>query len=105
MRGYAQNQVVTDNAVTASLEFRLPLSANPNELQLAPFIDAGIGWNAQTPTPSSNFLLGTGLGLLWRPAPEVNLRLDYGIPLVGGENQGGSLQENGFYFSVNLQPF
>jgi hemolysin activation/secretion protein len=105
VRGYAQNQLVTDNAVVASLEFRLPLSANPSELQLAPFLDAGIGWNAQTPTPSSNFLLGTGLGLLWRPAPEVNLRLDYGIPLVEAEGQGGSLQESGLYFSVNLQPF
>ncbi|MBD2256863.1 ShlB/FhaC/HecB family hemolysin secretion/activation protein [Pseudanabaena sp. FACHB-2040] len=105
VRGYAQNQVVTDNAVVASVEFRFPLTANPNELQLAPFLDAGVGWNTQTINPDPNFLMGTGLGLLWRPAPEVNLRLDYGIPLVSVSNRGGSLQENGFYFSVNLQPF
>ncbi|HEY9764313.1 MAG TPA: ShlB/FhaC/HecB family hemolysin secretion/activation protein [Trichocoleus sp.] len=105
VRGYAQNQIVTDNALLGSVELRLPLSSIPNELQLTPFIDAGAGWNNDSPDPDSSFLLGTGLGLRWQPAPELSVRLDYGIPLIGVRRTGSSLQENGFYFSVNFQPF
>ena len=35
----------------------------------------------------------------------LNVRLDYGIPLVGVRNRGDSLQDNGFYFSLQYQPF
>ena len=102
MRGYTQNQIVTDNAITASTEFRYPLSDN---LQLTPFIDAGGGWNNRTSNPNPAFILGTGLGLRWQPNELLNLRVDYGIPLISTAEEGSSLQENGFYFSINLQPF
>ena len=102
VRGYTQNQVVTDNAITASSEFRFPIGPN---LQLTPFIDAGGGWNNNTPDPDPGFLLGTGIGLRWQPIDRLNLRLDYGLPLISPGDEGNSLQENGFYFSVNLQPF
>ncbi|MGB3135406.1 MAG: ShlB/FhaC/HecB family hemolysin secretion/activation protein [Nodosilinea sp.] len=105
VRGYAQNQIVTDNAVLGSVELRIPLSAIPNQLQLIPFIDAGTGWNNQTPNPNPSVLLGTGLGVQWQPIPDANLRLTYGLPLIGVPNRGGSLQENGFYFSLTYQPF
>ena len=101
VRGYAQNQIVADNAVIASTELRLPIAT---DLQLVPFIDAGGGWNNQTADPDPSFLLGLGLGMRWRPTDNFNLRLDYGIPLISAED-GDSLQENGLYFSVNLQPF
>ncbi|NEZ58454.1 ShlB/FhaC/HecB family hemolysin secretion/activation protein [Leptolyngbyaceae cyanobacterium CCMR0081] len=102
VRGYTQNQLVTDNAITASTEFRFPIGPN---LQLTPFIDAGGGWNNKTPDPDPGFLIGTGLGLRWQPSNIVNVRLDYGIPVISSGDEGNSLQENGFYFSVNLQPF
>ena len=105
VRGYAQNQLVTDNAVVGSVELRVPLSANVNELQLIPFIDIGTGWNNQTETPNPSMLLGTGLGVQWQPIPMANLRLAYGIPLINVPNRGGSWQENGVYFSVTMQPF
>jgi hemolysin activation/secretion protein len=104
VRGYAQNQMVADNAVTGSLEFRIPLSYDPNQIQLTPFLDAGVGWNNQTPDPDPSFLLGTGLGLRWSVNPSLFLRVDYGIPLISVENTGNSLQENGFYFLVDYQP-
>ena len=100
-RGYAQNQLVTDNAITASTEFRFPISS---DLQLTPFIDAGGGWNNKTPNPDPSFLLGTGLGLRWQPNDFFNVQLDYGIPLISSGDEGNSLQENGFYFSVNVLP-
>ncbi|MCG8367945.1 MAG: ShlB/FhaC/HecB family hemolysin secretion/activation protein [Pseudanabaenales cyanobacterium] len=102
VRGYAQNQIVTDNGVTASTELRFPVA---DGLRLTPFIDAGGGWNNQTPDPDPSFLLGLGLGLRWQPTDDFNLRIDYGIPLISPGDEGDSLQENGVYISVNLQPF
>jgi hemolysin activation/secretion protein len=104
VRGYPQNQLVADNALNASAELRIPLTRDPNILQIAPFIDAGFGWNNLTPNPGSNFLLGTGVGLRWQATPNIFLRTDYGLPLVDIGDRGNSLQDNGFYFSVTYQP-
>ena len=105
VRGYTQNELVTDNALNASAELRIPLTRrNPNRLQITPFIDAGYGWNNVTPTPSANFLLGTGAGLRWQAVPSLLLRVDYGIPIVNVGDRGGSLQESGVYFSITYQP-
>ncbi|MEA5464067.1 ShlB/FhaC/HecB family hemolysin secretion/activation protein [Leptothoe sp. PORK10 BA2] len=105
VRGYAQNQIVTDNALIGSVELRMPLSAIPNELLLIPFIDVGTGWNNQTENPNPSVLMGTGLGVQWQPNQDINLRLTYGLPLIGVPNQGNSLQESGLYFSFTYQPF
>jgi hemolysin activation/secretion protein len=105
VRGYAQNQIVTDNAVVGSVELRVPLSSIPNELQLIPFIDVGTGWNNRTENPDPNVLVGTGLGLRWQPSPEAVIQVTYGLPLVDVPERGDSWQENGFYFSISLQPF
>ncbi len=104
VRGYAQNQLVTDNAFTGSLELRVPVSRNPNTLQLTPFLEAGTGWNSQTINPDPSFLLGTGLGLRWQPSEEWFARLDFGIPLVDDGNSANSLHESGLYFLVNFHP-
>lgn len=104
VRGYAQNQIVTDNAVVGSVELRIPLSATPNQLLLIPFLDAGTGWNTLTENPSPSMLLGTGLGVQWQPIPAASLGFTYGIPLIGVPNRGSSWQENGFYFTFTYQP-
>lgn len=105
VRGYSENQLVTDNAVTASMELRIPLSAQVDQLQLTPFIEAGTGWNNRTPNPDPATLIGLGLGLQWQPSRFTQLRLDYGLPLIGVPNQGNSLQESGIYFSLTVWPF
>ncbi len=104
VRGYPQNQLVADNAVNASAEARIPLTRNPNLLQVTPFLEAGIGWNNFSANPESNFLVGTGVGLRWQATPNLFLRTDYGIPLVSTNDRGTSLQDNGLYFSVTYQP-
>ena len=104
VRGYSQNQLVSDNALNASAELRIPLIRNYSALQIVPFIDAGYGWNNRTPNADTNFLLGTGAGLRWQPTPSFSARADYGIPLVDIDNRGDSLQDNGLYFSVTYQP-
>ncbi|MBE9157955.1 ShlB/FhaC/HecB family hemolysin secretion/activation protein [Nodosilinea sp. LEGE 06152] len=104
VRGYAQNQIVTDNAVVGSVELRIPLLADPNQLLLIPFVDAGTGWNTLTESPTPSVLLGTGLGVQWQPIPDASLGFTYGIPLIGVPNRGSSWQENGFYFTFTYQP-
>ncbi|MEO1347870.1 MAG: ShlB/FhaC/HecB family hemolysin secretion/activation protein [Cyanobacteria bacterium J06635_15] len=104
VRGYTQNAVVADNALTASLEARIPLSGDPNYLQLTPFIETGGGWNNRTADPDPSFLLGTGLGLRWQISPEWFARVDFGIPLVNDDDSGDSLQDSGIYFLLNFQP-
>lgn len=104
VRGYPQNELVTDNALNASAELRIPLTRDANTLQITPFIDAGFGWNNRTASPDSNFLLGTGIGFRWQATPNLFLRTDYGLPLVNSNDRSGSLQENGLYFSLTYQP-
>jgi hemolysin activation/secretion protein len=105
VRGYSENQLVTDNAVTAGLELRIPLAAQAEQLQVIPFIEGGTGWNNRTPAPTPSTLLGLGVGLQWQPSRLASLRLDYGIPLIGVPNRGNSLQESGIYFSLTVRPF
>ncbi len=105
VRGYPQNQIVTDNAVVGSVELRIPLSSQSNEFQLIPFIDTGTGWNNGTENPNPAVLLGTGLGMQWQPNQDLNFNLTYGLPLIAFPNKGTSLQENGIYFSFTYQPF
>ncbi|MFG6107654.1 ShlB/FhaC/HecB family hemolysin secretion/activation protein [Leptothoe sp. EHU-05/26/07-4] len=104
VRGYVQNQLVADNALTGSLELRVPISGNPNYLQLTPFIEGGGGWNNRIADPDPSFLLATGLGLRWQISPEWFMRLDYGIPLVNEDDSNDSLQESGVYLLLNFQP-
>lgn len=105
VRGYRQNQLVADNGLIASLELRFPLTRDPRILQLTPFIEVGTGWNNRSPNPSPQVIAGLGTGLRWQITPALNLRLDYGFPLVASDDRGDFLQEQGFYFSTRYQPF
>ncbi|MEB3295228.1 MAG: ShlB/FhaC/HecB family hemolysin secretion/activation protein [Synechococcales bacterium] len=104
VRGYRQNQLVADNGLLAALEFRIPLTRNPQILQITPFIEFGMGWNNRSPQPDPKLIAGIGTGLRWQIARGFNLRLDYGFPLIPLDDRGDSLQDQGFYFSLNYQP-
>lgn len=108
VRGYRQNELLTDNGALISAEVRLPVLRVPDVdglLQVAPFFDAGVGWNNDVPDPDPNSLVGLGLGLLWRMGDNFTARLDWGIPLVDTDTGGDSWQENGIYFSIRYSPF
>jgi hemolysin activation/secretion protein len=100
VRGYRQNQLVADNGILGSVEVRIPLTSNPNPLQLAPFFEIGTAWNNQDPDPDPGTIASLGLGLRWQISSSLDLRLDYGIPLIEVNNRGDSLQENGLHFSL-----
>lgn len=55
------------------------------------------------PAPEQNFLAGIGLGILWEPLPQLNLRVDFALPLVKLADRGNNAQDNGFFFNVNDQ--
>ncbi|MGB3263868.1 MAG: ShlB/FhaC/HecB family hemolysin secretion/activation protein [Microcoleus sp.] len=110
VRGYRQDLLLTDSGAIASAEVRIPVWRVPEVkglLQVAPFIDFGVGWNhsGEKANPESDTLLGAGLGLVWQMGDRLNVRLDYGFPLinVGGGDQ--TLQEKGIYFRINYFAF
>ena len=110
VRGYRQNFLSTDNGVSASAEVRLPIARErPTDmlLQLAPFVDAGYGWNNDGEDPDP--IVGVGLGLVFsqsfRDEQEFSARLDWGVPLTDAGNNRNSLQESGVYFSMRYSFF
>jgi hemolysin activation/secretion protein len=74
-----------------------------------PFIDAGSVWNSGSDRDrridGKTFLAGIGMGLIWEVIPDLNIRLDYGLPLVDLDDPGNKLPDDGLYFSVNYRPF
>ena len=114
VRGYRQDQLLTDSGVLASLEVRLPVWRDRSDnllLQVAPFVDVGHGWNNNSDNPDPNTLVGTGVGLLLNFDNILNFknrwtaRLDWGIPLVSVDSDKDTLQENGLYFSLGVSFF
>lgn len=103
VRGYSQNAIVADNGILASIEARIPVTRNPNRLQLTPFFEMGSAWNSQFEEPEPSTLASIGLGARWAIASDLNLRIDYGIPLFNKKDSSNSLQENGLTFSVRYQ--
>jgi len=109
LRGYRQNIRAGDNGFRFSIEDRITLQRDEGGIatfQLAPFFDAGLVWNdSDNPNllPEQRFLAGIGLGVIWQPLPNLNLRLDYGVPLIDLDDRGTNAQDEGFYFSVNYE--
>jgi hemolysin activation/secretion protein len=108
VRGYRQDLLLTDNALLASVEVRLPILRDPQNntlLQLAPFVDVSHGWNTVTESPNPNTLVGVGTGLLLNINNTLTARFDWGIPLVKTAGPRNTLQENGLYFSLEVPLF
>lgn len=107
VRGYRQNIRAGDNGIKFSLENRITTqhdaAGNPS-LQIAPFVDLAYVWNVDD-NPNSlqkqKFLAGLGMGILYQPIPSLNLRLDYGLPLVNLDDRATNAQDDGFYFSLS----
>ena len=109
VRGFRQNVRSGDNGVRLSVEDRITLkkdASGSSVLQVAPFIDAGVIWNANdnpNTQPDQTFLAGAGVGVLWKPLPRMNMRLDYGLPLINLDDRGDNIQDDGLYFTLNYR--
>ncbi|MGF1515341.1 MAG: ShlB/FhaC/HecB family hemolysin secretion/activation protein [Elainellaceae cyanobacterium] len=108
VRGYRQDELLTDSGVLLSSEVRLPVlrvRQVDGLLQVVPFVDVGHGWNLAAPDPDPAVLASVGLGLLWQMGDRLNARVDFGFPLVDTDSEGSSLQEDGVHFNINLRLF
>jgi hemolysin activation/secretion protein len=107
LRGYRQNARAGDNGFRFSVEDRIVVQRNDagnSTLQVAPFFDAGVVWNDEdnpNTLPNQRFLAGLGVGVLWQPLTDLNVRIDYAYPFIDLDDQGDNLQDNGVYFSLN----
>jgi hemolysin activation/secretion protein len=107
VRGYRQDFLLTDSGWFVSAEARIPVLRIPSiegVLQIAPFVDFGLGWN-RSQDDSSETLAGIGLGLRWEQSDRLQLRLDWGIPLTDVNLTRRTWQDNGLYFSIRYRPF
>lgn len=106
VRGYRQNQQVADNGIVGSVELQIPLIRHDRgwgQVQFAPFLEAGTVWNNQSnlrEVPDSNTLASVGLGLRWQFRNNLEVQLDYGIPLIDLDRSEDSLAGGGFHFRM-----
>lgn len=117
VRGYRENQLVRDNAVVSSIEFRIPtvqlpipgLSKGSSDgiVYLAPFFDWGWAENKDRPTPDPRTISGVGLGLRWDPTSKIQTNIYYGYALrkIDRESANKDLQDSGVYFQVTTRFF
>ena len=101
VRGYRESSRIGDNGIRFSIEDRITLARNARgeaNLQLIPFVDLGYIWNQEdnpNPLPDQTFLASIGSGILYEPVRDLNLRLDFGLPLVDLDNRGDNIQDDG----------
>lgn len=107
IRGYRQNVRSGDNGFRFSIEDRWTLIQDrigQPQLTVAPFFDMGTVWNnGDNPNelPDQNFIAALGLGIIWKPIDDLNLRIDYAPPLVNLDDHGDNIQDDGFHFALS----
>ncbi|MEO0768282.1 MAG: ShlB/FhaC/HecB family hemolysin secretion/activation protein [Cyanobacteria bacterium J06649_4] len=113
LRGYRQNVRTGDNGFVFSVEDRIALARNDSGIpvvQVVPFVDMGMTWNAENnPNPQSaqRFLSSVGVGLLlddFVGIEGLDMQIHYGYPLVGIDDAGNNLQDEGLHFGLSYEP-
>lgn len=113
VRGYRENQLTTDNAINASLEWRIPLyqgrsdlvtgSRSTTQFRLLPFIDWGLGWNVESDAPDPNSLWSAGLGADFSIGETLYAGIYWGHAFVELEEAAThDLQDDGVHFSAKV---
>jgi hemolysin activation/secretion protein len=120
VRGYRENQLLRDNGVAASLEFRIPVwkdeQKNKEYLTLVPFVDLGVGWDrvefaGQKPAghieDRQETLVSAGLGVIFTPWKYVTATLFWGYAFNRDHvfEDGENLQDYGLHFAVSVNAF
>lgn len=106
VRGYRENQLVGDNGLVASMEYRLSLWSDPgrgHRVQLAGFFDWGRSWNRERPTPEPEVLASIGAGLRATYYPWLDFELYYGSRLKKVAEQNNDLQDRGVHFQLRAR--
>ena len=107
VRGYRENELVRDNGLVSSIEFRIPIlqdALGRDILQLAPFADFGQSWNHEK-TRSPKTLASLGVGLRWWLSERVFVAGYWGGRLRKVERRGNDIQNNGFHLQAVVTAF
>lgn len=108
VRGYEQNQLVRDMGLIGTVEFRIPVIFSRGEtpvVQLAPFADAGTGWNVDRRTPSPSDIMSAGIGILWTPGRRFSAQLYWGYAFRDLNQGRSNLQDFGLNFKLRVLAF
>jgi hemolysin activation/secretion protein len=108
IRGYPQDTALGDNGLFVSAEISntvLRLPQWQTKLELIPFWDFGTVWNTDGEKIDNNILSSLGIGLKLSIDETFTARLDWGLPLLPVNSIDETLQDNGFYFSLEFKPF
>ncbi len=105
VRGYRENQLVRDNGLAGSIEYRFPVIRIPffnlsetmedGMVQLAPFADWGRSWNEGG---SADILSSVGMGVRYEPFETLHFQVYYGYGLQDMDNSEHDLQDSGIHF-------
>jgi hemolysin activation/secretion protein len=108
VRGYRENELVRDNGVFSSLEFRMPVFRMPLSVigntredgwvQLAPFIDWGWSGNTDTTTPDPETISSAGIGIRWDPSSALHAEIYWAKALREMNYPDYDLQNDGIHF-------
>lgn len=114
VRGYRENEVVTDQGFDLSIEFRYPVfggtgkSANPDfpgTLYVIPFMDYGGAWDVNN-NKQIETLHSVGGGLRWIPFPQLVAEVFYAHDLnTARQKTSRDLQDRGVFFNVTYLAF
>ncbi len=103
VRGYRQDELLTDNGFFVSAEVRFPilrLFEGEGVLQVIPFVDYGVGWNNESVDPDPQSLPSIGIGLQYQQGNNITASIEYGLTLADVDSLENTLQENGVLFSL-----
>ena len=112
VRGYRENQLVRDNGLAASIEWRSPIlrarserAFNPLQIRFAPFFDYGRAWDntIRLFATQESWLCSAGIGLLWNPIAWLRADLYWGHPFKIVAGRGSDLQDKGFHFTTSFR--
>lgn len=110
VRGYRENQILRDNGVFASLEWRVPVWMRADKtpiVSVAPFVDFGTGWNTTSDNGEdfNETLVSAGVGLLINANKNVQAAIYWGHPFNDLHNPKESLQDYGWHLSFTINAF
>lgn len=105
VRGYRKNQLVRDQAIFASAEYRYTFfnSAETGVWQVAPFVDYGNAQNRGSDGNESDSLFSVGAGLLWsKTRYNAELYIGHAIEEVAAGTDS-NLQDDGVHFRFSTR--
>lgn len=102
VRGYRENQYISDNGLTTSLEFRLPIfKANKQEVQTMLFYDYGQSWD-EGDHMDKHILNSAGVGLRYHYTDWVAAQVYWGKQLKEIESDGSEWQDQGIHAAIRV---